>query len=387
MPPAPRGSVGPGYVRPAPELPCRCPCSRRTSCGHARRGGASSSVSPSRCRPRPTTRRPPRPVGSPHAGSRVSARVPVWPRCPCCPARVLLGGAAVPCRSRPGPARMSGCEPGARTCRPRCRAIRRRTNPPLTRCRLDLGLHGLGLPGSAGGLSDPRTHRRPPATCRRSYPRRPSPEPAPSAWPVPCPSLALSLFRAPFPERGSHSSARAPAAPPVRALGRGSLVRPTGRSAVGRSGGARSQPAPVAARPRSLDPSLLPSLGARGRSGSGENGCGHAVLSDGCSIAHATTSAARWAEDLLVQPFVHVRGRAALPGDPLWDRRRVARHLNSLLPPSRAARVGCRPDWGTSVRPRITVASVNRRSSGRITAGHQVSVPNGLPFRPASCSL
>jgi hypothetical protein len=30
--------------------------------------------------------------------------------------------------------------------------------------------------------------------------------------------------------------------------------------------------------------------------------------------------------------------------------RGVARHLNSHLPPSRAARVGCRPGWGTSVQ-------------------------------------
>jgi hypothetical protein len=45
--------------------------------------------------------------------------------------------------------------------------------------------------------------------------------------------------------------------------------------------------------------------------------------------------------------------------------RGVARHLNSLLPPSRAARVGCRPGLGHVCPARITVLEMNRRSRGR----------------------
>jgi hypothetical protein len=312
--------VGPGRARAAPALPYRCRRLRRTSCGRGRRGGGASWVNRSRRRPRPTVRRPPRPAGHLHAGWQVSALAPGWPRCPCSLSTVPLGDAAARCPTRLGLARMTGFGPDAPRRRPRCRSIRRRWNPSRTRRRLDRDLHGRDLPGSAGGSTvSPRTRRRPPATCRRPRHRRPSRGPASSASPFQAlaPFQVLAPFQAPSPELARYSWARAPAAPQARARGRGWPVRRTGRSAVGRSGGARSQPAPVAARPRSLDPSLLPSLGARGRSGSGENGCGHAVLRDGCSVAHATTSAARRAEDLLVQPFVPVRGPRRLPGDPL----------------------------------------------------------------------
>jgi hypothetical protein len=283
---------------------------------------------------------------------------------------------------------MSGYGPDAPKCRPRCRPIRRQTNPPRTRrrlrLRLGLGLHGRDLLGSAGGSrASPKTLRRPPVAWAHPCPRRTSPGPAPSGWRALFLFPALSLVLALSPERACYSSAPALPVPPGRARGRGLPVRPTGRSAVGRSGGARSQPAPLAARPRSLDPSLLPSLGARGRSGSRENGCGHAVLRDGCSVARATTSAARRAEDLLVQPFVPVRSRAAMPGDPLWDRqrRRAPPQLASSPISGGACRLPAR--LGHVCVTRITAAQKNRRSPGRGTAGCQASVPIGLPFRPA----
>ncbi len=322
--------MGPGCARAAPALPCWCWCRRlrRTSCGRGRRGGASSSVKRPRRRPRPTTRRPPRPAGRPHAGWQVSAHVPWRPRCPGFLSTVLPGDAAARRPSRPGLARMSEHEPDPP--RRRCRSIRQRMNPSRTRRHLDRGLRGRDLLGSAGGSSvSPRTRRRPPAICRQSRLRRPAPEPASSASPSP---------------------ARAPLAPPVRARGRGWPVRRTGRSAVGRSGGARSWPAPVAARPRSLDPSLLPSLGARGRSGSGDNGCGHAVLRDGCSVAHATTSAARRAEDLLVQPFVPVRGPRRLAWRSSLGSPAASRATSTRFFPHLGRRVSAAgPGWGTSV--------------------------------------
>ena len=263
---APRGCVGLGCARAAPALPCLylCRCLRRTSYGRGRRAGASSSATQSRRRPRPrlTMRRPPRPAGRPHADWQVSACVPAWPRSPGCPSRARPGGAVAPHRSHPGLARRNGYGQDAPKHRPQRRPIRRRTNPPRTPL-LGRDLPGRDLPGFAGGSTvSPRTRRRPRVTCRR-WPRRTSPGPA-SAWRVPGPFRVLSLLRVLSPvlalshERASHSSARAPAAPQVRARGRGSLVHPTGRSAVGRSGGARSQPAPVAARLRSLDPSVTP---------------------------------------------------------------------------------------------------------------------------------
>jgi hypothetical protein len=319
----PRVSSGPGCARVVRALPCRR--SRRTSCGRGRRGGVSSSAPRSRRRPRPParppTRRPLRPAGRPHADVRASARVPRWRRCLCCPSPVHLGGAAAPGPSRPVPARMSGYGPAAPRRRASCRSIRRWTrSPSRSRCLHGLCLHGLCLHGFAGGsTTSPRAPRRPPVARLRPCPRPASLGPAPSASRVPFPFRAPAPFQVPAPEPDPCSRAprgSAPAAPPVHARGHGWLVRPRGRSVAGRSGAARSQPAP-SARPRSLDPSLLPSLGARGRSGSRENGCGHAVFRDEGSVAHATTSAARRAEDLLVQPFVPVRGRAALPGDPL----------------------------------------------------------------------
>jgi hypothetical protein len=262
--------VDPGCARAAPALPyrrwCLCRRLRRTSCGRGRRGGASSSAPRSRRRPRPrlTTRWPPRPAGRPHAGWQVSVHVPVWRRCPCCLARARPGGAVARRRSRLGLARMSGYGQDAPKRRPRCRPIRRRATPPRTRRRLGSGLLGRGLHGFAGGSkASLKTRRRQCVTCRRPRPRRTSPGRA-SAWRVPCPFRALAPVRALAPERVSHSWAHAPAVPPVRARGRGSLVHPTGRSAVGRSGGVRSQPAPLAARPRSLDPSCYSLRSERG---------------------------------------------------------------------------------------------------------------------------
>jgi hypothetical protein len=349
----PRGSWDPGQARPAPALPCRR--LHRTSCGRGRRGFGASSF---RCRPRPRAPpgRLPRPAERPRAGWRVSARVPVSMRCPYCPASVRPGVVAVRRRSLRVPARRSRNGAGARMRRPRCRPIHRRT----TRLRrLGRGLHGHGLHDSAGGsTASPRTHRRPTVTGHRPC-RLASPRPAPSDWRVPCPFRALS------PERGSHSWAHAPAAPPVAVLVRGWPAHPRGRSAVGRSGGGRSQPAPVEAWLRSLDPSLLPSLGARGRSGSRDGGCGQAALLEECSVAHASTSVARRAEDLLVQPFVPVRGRAALPGDPLWDRprRRAPPQLASSPISGGAGRLPAR--LGHVCPARITVLEMNRRSRAR----------------------
>ena len=208
---APRGSWDPGHARPVPALPCRR--FRRTSCGRGRRGFGASSF---RCPPlrRAPPRRLPRPAARPHAGLRVSARVPASMRCPCCPASVRPGVVAVRRRSRRVPARMSRNGPGARTRRPRCRPIHPRTNLPRLR-RLGHGLHGHGLHDSAGGsTASPRTRRRPPVTGRRPC-RLASSKPAPSGWRVPC------SFRALSPERGSHSWAHAPAAPPVSVRVRG----------------------------------------------------------------------------------------------------------------------------------------------------------------------
>jgi hypothetical protein len=240
------------------------------------------------------------------------------------------------------------------------------TNPIQSR-RLGRGLLGRARRGCAcGPTTNPWARRHRPAPCRRCRrPCRRSAVPAPwasASAPYPCPVLSPVAARAPFAARapGRCPCFQAPAPPGsvpsaplshllVRALARGSPVPQRGRSVVGRSGEARFLPAPAAQRPRSLDPSLLPSLGARGRSGSGTVGCGCAVLRDGCSVTRAATSAAYRAEDLLVQPFVPVRGRAACLANLPGAAGGVARHLNSLLPPSRAARVGCRPGWGTSV--------------------------------------
>jgi hypothetical protein len=212
---APRGSWDPGHARPAPALRCRR--LRRTSCGRGPRGfGASSFQCPPH--PRAPPRRRPRPAARPRAGWRVSARVPVSMRFPCCPARVRPGVVAVRRRSLRVPARMSRNGPGARMRRPRCRPIHRRTNRLR---RLGRGLHGHGLHDSVGGsTASPRTRPRPPVTGRRSC-RLASSRPAPSDWQVPCPFRALSPFRAFSPERGSHSWAHAPAAPPVSVRGRG----------------------------------------------------------------------------------------------------------------------------------------------------------------------
>jgi hypothetical protein len=198
-PPAPRGSVGPGCARAAPALPCWFRLLRRTSCGRDRRGGASSSVHPSRRRPRPTTRRPPRPAGRPHAGWRVSAPVPGWPRCLCSLSTVPPDDAAARRPSRPGLARMTGYGQGAPRCR--CRSNRRRMNPSRTRCRLDRGLRGRDLPGSAGGSTvSPRTRRR-------SRLRRPALGSASSASPFRAlaPFQELAPSRAPSPERARYS--------------------------------------------------------------------------------------------------------------------------------------------------------------------------------------
>ena len=158
---------------------------------------------------------------------------------------------------------------GARSFRGRRRPTRpsRRTN--RTRIRhLGHGLLGHGRRGCVCASTLSPWTRRPRRTASAvptgPRPRRPWAVPGrrPSAaWAsapsVPCLLLALS------PGRGSCSSApappgSAPAAPPVRARGRASPVRPTGRSAVGRSGGGRSLPAPVAQRLRSLDPFVTP---------------------------------------------------------------------------------------------------------------------------------
>ncbi len=136
-----------------------------------------------------------------------------------------------------------------------------RPRPPRLRRRLDG--ESEDSPSPACDRSSPLSSR--PRRSRRLRTAR-----------VPCPfrrSLVSATSRT-----VSHSWAHAPAAPPVPARVRGWPAHPRGRSAVGRSGGGRSQPAPVAAWLRSLDPSLLPSLGARGRSGSRDGGCGHAVL-------------------------------------------------------------------------------------------------------------
>jgi hypothetical protein len=216
-PPVLRGSWDPGHARPAPALPCR-PL-RRTSFGRGRRGGGASSF---RCLPRPRglPRRRHRPAERPRAGWRESARVPVSTRCPCCPARVRPGVAAVRRRSRRVLPRMSRNGPGARTRRPRCRPIQPRTDPPRLR-RLGRGLHGRGLHDFAGGsTASPRTRHHPSLTGRRPY-RLTSPRPAPSDRPALSLYRAFAPFRALSPGRVSHSWAHAPAVPPVSARGRG----------------------------------------------------------------------------------------------------------------------------------------------------------------------
>jgi hypothetical protein len=239
-PPVPRLSSGPGSALSARALPCRC--LRRTSCGRGLRGGVSSSETRCRWRPHLPLRRLRR-AGRPRAGSRVSGRVPGSRRCLCCPSRVHLGGAVARRRSS-------------------CRSIRRWTRSPSpTRRPDDLYLPGRGLHGFAGGSTAiPTSRRRPPATPVRPRPRLASRGPAPSASRVLVPFRVPFLFRVPSPEPDPCWRARrgsAHAAPPVRARGHGWLVHPRGRSVAGRSGGARSQPAP-SARLRSLDPFVTP---------------------------------------------------------------------------------------------------------------------------------
>ena len=92
-----------------------------------------------------------------------------------------------------------------------------------------------------------------------------------------------------------------PSARPGRARALWWPARPTGTSGAGRSGGVRPRASLGAAPPRSLDPWLLPSLGARGRSGSRHGRLWTRGLRDERSIAGAAAFAARRAEDLLVQ--------------------------------------------------------------------------------------
>ena len=329
MPPAPRGSWGRASAPAAPVPPSRPP-PLPTSCGRGRPGGLAASTFRSRRRPRPRTRPATRrlPAGRRRADWRGSAKALGWRRCGCL-SHVRPGGGAARRRARPvlcpwlsGFVGLGGAAAGplggvdGRLGRPAGR-----TGPGSA--TLGHGLLGHGRRGCVcGSTPSPWTRR---SSVRLRCSDRSS---APSSLGrtgasafcrvgVRCSSVRRCLlFWRSLPDRSPVPAApappgSAPAAPPVRARGRGSPVHPTGRSAVGRSGGGRSLPAPVAQRLRSLDPSLLPSLGARGRSGSSTVGCGGAVLRDGCSVAHAAAPAACGAEDLLVQPFVPVRGRAA----------------------------------------------------------------------------
>ena len=88
---------------------------------------------------------------------------------------------------------------------------------------------------------------------------------------------------------------------------------------------------------------LLPSLGARGRTGSETDGCGGAVLRDERSVTGAAAIAAHRDEDLLVQLSVLSGGRAACLAIPRRGRRRRRAPPHSLLSPPRAALLAAGP--------------------------------------------
>ncbi len=351
-PPAPRGSWGRASAPAAPASPCRR--YRRTSCGRDRHDDLASSRS--RCRSR--HRRPHR-AGRRRADRRRSARAPLGRRCSGSLCHVLLGGAAARRRARPlCPVRTNvrewfvrGRPPGTTRCR---------TNPIRSR-HLGRGLLGRARHDCVCGTStSPWARRHPLSRFRRIGRRRcrRSADPAPWACAsAPCPFRVLSPFAA-------ASQVAAPSQVPARALGRALPVHPRGRSAVGRSGGVRSLPAPAAQRPRSLDPSLLPSLGARGRSGYSTAGCGCAVSCDERSVTRAAASAVCRAEDLLVQPFVPVRAAPPAWRSSLSDRprRRAPPQLASSPISGGASRLPARV--GHVCVTRITVPGVSEGSRG-----------------------
>jgi hypothetical protein len=277
-PPVPPGSSGlefapAGWARPAPPSRSR----HRSSLGPDRRGGVAAWAPPRRRRPSPTER-PPHRAARRRAGSRASAPAPRDPssrrrRRHDPHDRSRPGAAAARAGSHPRPARRSKIGPALPGTRPTWRSTRL---PRRRRARHARGGHDL-----RGGAS---------SLCRRSRPPRPDP-----------------LVRPPCPRRAPSPGALAPLSVRRRALSRGSSgalsspLHPTDRSGSGRSGGARSPPASRAVRLRSRGPSLLPSLGARGQSGSRASGCSRAPLCDHRSEHRATASAARGTRNHLVQ--------------------------------------------------------------------------------------
>ncbi len=402
-PPAPPGSWGHARASAARASPYRR--IRRTSCGRDLLDDLASSTS--RCRSRPRRTPLPPPAGRRRADRRRSARALGQRRRSGCLGHVRPVGAAALRRAHPPcPVRMHARGRCARGRPPR--PHRRIPTNPIRSRLLGRGLLGRDRRGCACGPTTNRwTRRRRPAPCRRCRRLcRRSVDPARWACasaPRPSPFVGRDPFaaRAPFVAcaPGRRPCSWAPALPgsalsaphsglPARAPGRGSPAHPRGRSVVGRSGEARFPPAPAAPRPRSLDPSLLPSLGARGRSGSSTVGCGCAVLRDERSVTRAAASAACRAEDLLVQPFVPVRGRAAclanLLGPPAASRATSTRFFPHLGRRGSAAGPGGARLYDKDNSPRRL-----KGQPGSEPPQHACEVPIGVPpsVRHARCEL
>jgi hypothetical protein len=265
------------------------------------------------------------------------------------PCFVRSGGALA--RSRPSRPRSPMSAAAARRRRP---TSPRRRDRMRIRCFLAHDVLARALRVAAGDRSTgARTPRRRPARRPRSRPpARPGSDPAGS--------------KAPSPERGPGAAELVQPTHPRqgRARVRAWPVHPRGRSAVGRSGGARSPPASAQAWPRSLDPWLLPSLGARGRPGSSPVGRGTAVVRDEGSVARAAALAARGADHLLVQPLV--LSGAAPPCLASSVRSPAAsRATSTRFFPHAGGAVGCRPALGHVCSSRITAHPEIRRQASR----------------------
>ena len=231
---------------------------------------------------------------------------------------LLRGGAAPapPCHVLPGgaAARRRPVSSGRTTLRSRSGGVRPRSRPvavPVRSRHLGRGLLGRGRLGCAGARPAGRRTRRLRAGPSSSVFAGPAVAVAGafsgSTAACPAPRACLGALS----RVASSAACAASLGSPVRARGAGRRFA----RRVGRPLEDRGEAVPCRrlwrGAPRSLDPSLLPSLGARGRSGYSTAGCGCAVFRDERSVTRAAASAACRAEDLLVQPFVPVRGRAA----------------------------------------------------------------------------